>query len=387
MYAVIDLETTGLFNKDRVVEVAIVHVDACGTVTDRWHTLVNPHRDLGPTHVHRIQAADARRAPDFAAIAGDVVARLAGRVPVVHNIAFDSRMLHNEYLRLGVEIPSLAEFGVCTMSWAAEFLPGTGRSLSDCCAAAGIDNDRPHEALSDALVTAELLRVYLGAGGTAPPWDGLQDTASGLDWPELPTAVASPVHRHGNQGSSFLDDLPASSSAEPTPADEEAYLALVDRALLDQHISATEAAGLIDTATQRGIDARHAIRLHERYLRQVATELPADDLTRLADLLRLPLESVAGASSGAEGGAVPRFTLRAGDTIVLTGAFPDSKQHWEQRFSHAGLQVTGYVTKRTTLVVAADPDSMSGKAEKARRYRIPVIRPEAVTRLMRMADH
>lgn len=48
MYAVFDLETTGLCNKDRVVELAIVHVDADGEVTDRWATLVNPKRDVGP---------------------------------------------------------------------------------------------------------------------------------------------------------------------------------------------------------------------------------------------------------------------------------------------------------------------------------------------------
>ncbi|HZE39325.1 MAG TPA: 3'-5' exonuclease, partial [Stackebrandtia sp.] len=182
MYAVIDLETTGLFNRDRVVEIAIVHADSHGEVTGSWHTLVNPHRDLGPQSCHGVRAADARRAPDFAQIAGDVARLLAGRVPVAHNIGFDCRLLSAEFLRLGVDIPNLAEYGVCTMSWAAEFLSGGG-GLADCCAAAGVDNDRPHEALSDALAAAGLLRYYLEAAGGAAPWEGLHDTAADADWP------------------------------------------------------------------------------------------------------------------------------------------------------------------------------------------------------------
>ena len=71
MYAVIDLETTGLNpdRHDRIVEIAIVHVDAAGDITYEWSTLVNPHRDMGPQHIHGISAADARRAPSFAQVA------------------------------------------------------------------------------------------------------------------------------------------------------------------------------------------------------------------------------------------------------------------------------------------------------------------------------
>lgn len=76
-YAVVDVETTGRSPGHRVVEVAVVHVDPSGRRTDEWCTLVNPRRDLGDRH--GISAADARRAPDFAGIAGELAARLAGR--------------------------------------------------------------------------------------------------------------------------------------------------------------------------------------------------------------------------------------------------------------------------------------------------------------------
>ena len=49
-YAVVDLETTGLFpgGQDRIIEIAVVLTDRTGEVEETWWTLVNPERDLGP---------------------------------------------------------------------------------------------------------------------------------------------------------------------------------------------------------------------------------------------------------------------------------------------------------------------------------------------------
>jgi len=47
----------------------------------------------------------------------------------------------------------------------------------------------------------------------------------------------------------------------------------------------------------------------------------------------------------------------------------------------AGLKHGG-VNKNTRLVVAADPDSQSGKAAKARSYGIPVITEGAFARML-----
>jgi hypothetical protein len=73
-YAVVDTETTGLFTgfRHRIAEVAVIHVDPDGTVTDEWSTLLNPDRDLGPQAIHGIRAADVRRAPRFEEMAGDL---------------------------------------------------------------------------------------------------------------------------------------------------------------------------------------------------------------------------------------------------------------------------------------------------------------------------
>ena len=93
-FAVVDVETTGLFpGIHRIAEIAVVHVEPDGTISNRWKTLVNPERDLGPQHIHGIRAADILHAPVFADIAHDVMDLLAGRVLVAHNVHFDYRFV------------------------------------------------------------------------------------------------------------------------------------------------------------------------------------------------------------------------------------------------------------------------------------------------------
>ena len=89
MYAVIDVETTGLRTSwhDRIVEIAVVHADEHGRITAEWCSLVNPDRDLGPQFVHGISAAEARRAPRFTDLAGHVAGLLRSRVLVVSGTA------------------------------------------------------------------------------------------------------------------------------------------------------------------------------------------------------------------------------------------------------------------------------------------------------------
>jgi DNA polymerase-3 subunit epsilon len=110
MYAVIDVETTGLRTgwHDRVVELAVVRLDEAGRTKDEWCTLVNPERDLGPQHIHGISAAEARRAPRFADLGGQIVELLRGHVLVAHNFSFDSRFLASEVGQLASDPDSMS---------------------------------------------------------------------------------------------------------------------------------------------------------------------------------------------------------------------------------------------------------------------------------------
>jgi DNA polymerase III epsilon subunit-like protein len=97
-FAVVDLETTGLYSRtDRVVEAAVVHLSTDGQITQEFSTLINPGRDVGPTRIHGIRAADVLHAPAFADAAATLWQLLSGRVLVAHNVPFDARFLESEF--------------------------------------------------------------------------------------------------------------------------------------------------------------------------------------------------------------------------------------------------------------------------------------------------
>ena len=162
-FAVVDVETTGLAvgHGHRIVEIAVVNCRPDGGVEDFWHTLLDPGRDVGPTRVHGLEMVDVVGAPTFADVAGDVLSRLEGRIVVAHNAPFDLGFLHAEFDRTGHPIPLVPS--LCTMALADRVAPGSGRSLTDACAAHGIPLEDAHSAREDALATAALLHAQLVA--------------------------------------------------------------------------------------------------------------------------------------------------------------------------------------------------------------------------------
>src|SRR5699024_10977179 len=196
-FAVIDTETTGIIAgmQHRITEIAIIHTDARGVVTDEWSTLLNPERDLGPQGIHGIHAADVRNAPTFDAIAGDITERLRGRVVVAHNWPFDARHLRSEFTRLELDTVSDDDAGLCTMRVVDAAMLGSGRSLIDCCAAAGLSERDWHTARDDALAAAELLAFLLEHHPTAGTPTAAQLPVAHGACPNLACGVAAPVER------------------------------------------------------------------------------------------------------------------------------------------------------------------------------------------------
>jgi len=401
-YAVIDVETTGLRSSwhDRIVEIAIVQVSRSGGIEAEWCTLVNPERDLGPQRIHGITAADARRAPRFKDLAGTVADLLRARIPVAHNWAFDSEFLAAEYERLGIDVPIREETGLCTMRLAGQFLPESGRALADCCRTAGIALTRAHSALHDARAAAGLLAHFLSVAGVPPPW--MARLSAGRDWPAIPSLKVWTVSRRaeGYVEAHFLSRLVERLPRTHRP-NADAYLDVLDRALLDRHISVTEADALVSVAHRMGLGREELIELHQHYLQALATVAAADgaigsddrnDLDSVALLLGLDVHYVdrtlatarhaVALAGGPSANAGRRLYLRRGDEVVFTGEMTEPREAWEAKATRAGLAVGRDVTSRTRLLVAADPDTMSGKAEKAARYGIPIVHPHAFTRML-----
>jgi DNA polymerase-3 subunit epsilon len=416
-FAVIDFETTGLFpgGHDRVIEVAVVHTDVHGHVTGQWETLINPGRDLGRQDIHRVRAADVLNAPTFAEVAAELIDLLSGRVLVAHNASFDTRFLLAELARLGCT-PESELPGLCTMQLAREFLPGAGRSLADCCSAYDIDLQGAHRASVDAFATARLLEAYIQDAPTWNGWAEQLDAAGRSPWPALmaqrgvwqPRPDTGSVH--ALTSADFIERITLKLPEYGGPAEYLDYLALLDRCLLDRSLSAHESNALVGLAEELGLDRNTCVALHLEYFESLARVawadgiLTADEIadlaavgrildipaTALTDALQQPSASrhaeQAGAEPAAAGGPptvdIPRFVLESGDRIVLTGEMTRGRDDWHHELTARGYLPAPAVTKKVKLVVAADPDSLSGKARKARDYGIPVVSEQGLVQLL-----
>lgn len=380
---------------DRVIEIGVVHLDDGGRITGEWSTLVNPERDLGPQHIHGINTADIRHAPSFRDISGVLADMLQGRTLVAHNLRFDWAFLEHEYARLGTPAPNIDGIGICTMVEAARFLPGAPRNLAGCCAAAGVRLDDHHHALADARAAAGLLSYYLTSTHSHVPWRASLDLAAELAWPMIEKTDVAWVRRGvaAERDTHFLARLVDRLPRTPEPLHADGYLALLDQVLLDHHISAAEADALVDLTRQLGLSRGDVDRLHRDYLACLVSAALADGIVTPAErhelelvtaLLRIPSATIDVLMAENPASAVPRFpfSLVPGDLIVFTGDMDGGRESWEERARRAGFVPHGGVTKKVRLVVAADPDSLSGKARKARDYGIPIVMPEAFARTL-----
>lgn len=186
-FAVVDLETTGFSpHHERIVEVAVVVLDARGEEQEAFCTLVDPGRDPGPTHVHGITPGMLVGAPSFADVHPYLAGLLSGRVVVGHNVErFDLAFLLAECRRLGDEVAPAAVTTLDTLRVAQAYLdlPGKAR-LVDCCDRYRLTWEDHHSALGDARVTAALFAAMRSElGDDMLEVDRLLDEGGRRSWP------------------------------------------------------------------------------------------------------------------------------------------------------------------------------------------------------------
>lgn len=403
-YAVIDLETTGFSPSrgDRIVEVGVVLLDDEGTMEQEWTTLVNPQRDVGPTHVHGIHARDVVDAPLFADIAAYLVGLLSGRTLVAHNQAFDLRFLRAELASNGYGLPE-SYAALCTMLWSRAAFGAA--KLSEVCAVLGIDNPSAHAALADARATAAVVGVLLEAAGHSRRWD---DDVVKAVFP-LASDGSTAMRKVGRSvtpsaAMAFVDTaaLPLWERVGiPVDASDPAaavYLDMLTRVLEDGLISTAEYSRLEAIAEVAHLDADRILALHSEYLEAAVAEAVADgvvsdderrELAQIATILDQPMPELSASGSAdrpvgelvqklrVEGGSevqptAAAFTLVPGGRVVFTGTMSRPREVWARAIADAGF-ITGSVTKNCVVLVAEDPASQSGKAKTARAHGIPVV--------------
>lgn len=401
--AVVDVETTGLFpaRHDRVVEIGIVVVSGHGRVQREFSSLVNPQRDVGPTSIHGITAADVANAPTFVELMDPMLQTLRGCVAVAgHNLRFDLGFLMAEFTRARVALE--LDQGICTMRLAG------GGSLARCCDAFGVRfKGAAHEALADATAAAELMVTLLSREPDLVEQLRLLKpiklpSVIGKARPPLPRADARAAQ---SVPPSYLQRLLAVANRKDTLQTGESdrlrdYVALLDRILEDRLVDTTEADALIERAEDYELSCQEIVAAHQRYFDALCACALSDGALSSAE--RSDLEMVA-RMLGIEN--LPAALMRTGDRrkpradahslgatnrslvgarICFTGELRCgfrgqliTREVAQQLAVQAGLLIATGVSKKVDVLVVADPHSQSGKARKARELGVRVMQ-EAV---------
>ncbi|MFK3958754.1 ATP-dependent DNA helicase DinG [Guptibacillus hwajinpoensis] len=161
-YTIIDFETTGNSpkNGDRIIQIGLAVVEG-DTIIDRYASFVNPEKPL-PLFIQQLTGItdeDLKDAPLFEEVAPELLKRLDGAYFVAHNVRFDLNFMNAQLDSSGYEAftgPTLD-----TVELARILLPtAEAYKLSSLAEFLEIQHDNPHQADSDAEVTAELL-LYL----------------------------------------------------------------------------------------------------------------------------------------------------------------------------------------------------------------------------------
>ena len=400
-YAVVDFETTGFrgLTTDRVVEIGVVCLDCSGEVADEWTTLVNPERDVSASHIHGITGRDVYGAPRFADVAGALADSLRGRVLVAHNLSFEAQFLRGEFARLGHDLRLDRTCGICTMTLASTYLPRSPRNLGACCDCCGLEIGDAHSALADARAATGLLCHFIAADERFDDhWSEWLAASLSVAWPVLPADRRRVLPRGGHgadrANESYVGQLAARLPACGGSGATDSYLDVLDRALIDRVLTLHEIDELIELATSLGLSREQTDVAHDSYVAALArqawadgvvTQDEMDDLVLVGGLLGVGEAAVCAKIEESEGcvaegigsgRATPAgaFALEPGDRVVFTGEVPGfSRDSLVAEAEALGLVPVSSVSRRTKVVVAADPDSISGKARMARERGVPVI--------------
>lgn len=161
MYAIIDVETTGLSAAgEKITEIAIYIHDG-KKIIDEYASLVNPekkipYRIVQMTGITNHMVVDA---PRFFEIAKKIVELTEDKIIVGHNVNFDYGFLRHEFKSLGYQYQRKT---MDTVRLSRKLIPGRkSYGLGKLCKDLGIDNHARHRASGDALATTRLFEMLL----------------------------------------------------------------------------------------------------------------------------------------------------------------------------------------------------------------------------------
>jgi DNA polymerase-3 subunit epsilon len=385
-FAFLDLETTGFgfHSGDRIVEVGIVLTDNNLNLEDTWTTLINPQRGVGPSGVHGIEQSWVAKAPTFLQVAPDIAYLLNGRSLVAHNSSFDIGFMRSEFSRTDVASNVDVVQPICSMRLSKSLLPSQPRHKLSWLAYALNLRPSDHTALGDALTTLELVRNLknsfsnnfgLGRG------DVFRSDVSRSSFKSLVTRRAENEEDRGGLLQEIRNQLPFRTGLTAGVIE---YIETLDAALFDNHLSREEIDVLVSLATFWGLGVDEILKAHSEYFSILLESSWADGRLTPRELETLKIRSEwlgidhdelkRGIERSANSAAFDLpFGLRAGDLVCLTGDMIPPKSVISSLLTEHGILVKTSFSSKTSLLVAAQTNSLSGKAQNARSLGVPIV--------------
>ncbi len=161
-FAIIDLETTGLSpdQGDRITEIGIVMLEN-GQIVDRFQSFINPKRSI-PYYVQELTGITddmVANAPSSSAVLSQAIEFIGEVTLVAHNASFERKFLNSELKKIN---PKNELHLHCTMLLSRRIFPNlTSFKLGDLVSQFNLPKGQEHRALSDAEMTAHLLKKII----------------------------------------------------------------------------------------------------------------------------------------------------------------------------------------------------------------------------------
>ncbi|GIN85692.1 ATP-dependent helicase DinG [Heyndrickxia sporothermodurans] len=169
-YVVVDIETTGNSSKkgDRIIQIAAVVIEN-DKIVDQYTTFINPCQPI-PAFIEELTGINDRMvedAPLFEEIAPIILKMLEQSIFVAHNVSFDLTFLQSEFERVCMQ--KFVGPTIDTVELARVLYPSSDSfKLFELTESLSIQHERPHQADSDARVTAELLLQLMNRAKELP---------------------------------------------------------------------------------------------------------------------------------------------------------------------------------------------------------------------------
>jgi len=404
-FAILDIETTGFSPQrgDKIVEIAIITTDLQGNIVDTYETLVNPKREVSATNIHGITAEMVKNAPYIEDIIDDIIYHLNNKTIVGHNIDFDLRFINFELEKHFNKLTTLK--GLCTMKLSKVIVPELPvRKLESFCEYYDIENSTAHSAYCDCESTAKLFHIFKTI---------LLDS---MDKEEFNNRYLNPVlfnYQTKPYNVSFKRDDSAElikskanriskmiSRLHTNPADSlpvQNYLNLLDDILSDRVITETETDALFDFIQDSKISQNQAVEIHNAYIRKLVRVYLLDgilsqselaDLQKVCELLCINNDTLdkiikyESAKIEKENNNELSFdnSVVAGKSVCFTGQLLSKldgnlidRTQAQQFAMERGLVIKSGVSNKLDYLVTADPNSLSGKARKAKDLGVRII--------------